>query len=91
MPPLPGPPMRAYRPHHPHHPSHHGNSTVRANSYSKRQNEPSGPPVTVFVGNITERAPDAMIRHILAACGHVVSWKRVQGKTDIKGKPGKVK
>ncbi|KAJ9588357.1 hypothetical protein L9F63_018283, partial [Diploptera punctata] len=78
MPPLPGPPMRPYRPHHPHHPPHHGNSTVRANSYSKRQNEPSGPPVTVFVGNITERAPDAMIRHILAACGHVVSWKRVQ-------------
>lgn len=78
MPPLPGPPMRPYRPHHPHHPPH-GNSGIRANSYSKRQHEPSGPPVTVFVGNITERAPDAMIRHILAACGHVVSWKRVQG------------
>ncbi|GLV45567.1 uncharacterized protein CBL_02587 [Carabus blaptoides fortunei] len=37
-----------------------------------------GPPVTVFVGNITEKAPDAMIRHILAACGHVISWKRVK-------------
>lgn len=25
-----------------------------------------------------ERAPDVMIRHILGACGHVLSWKRVQ-------------
>ena len=24
---------------------------------------PAGPPVTVFVGNITEKAPDAMIRY----------------------------
>lgn len=77
MPPMPGPPMRPFRPHHPHHPPH-ATTGLRPNSYSKRQHEPSGPPVTVFVGNITERAPDAMIRHILAACGHVVSWKRVQ-------------
>lgn len=42
---------------------------------------PTGPPVTVFVGNITERAPDAMIRHLLTTCGPVVSWKRVQGAT----------
>lgn len=40
---------------------------------------PKGPPVTVFVGNITEKAPDLMIRQILATCGHVMSWKRVQG------------
>lgn len=87
MPPMPGPPMRTFRPH-PHMPHHQApptstanttNNTARPNSFSKRQHvEPSGPPVTVFVGNITERAPDAMIRHILAACGHVVSWKRVQ-------------
>ena len=44
----------------------------------KRERE-TGPPVTVFVGNIMDRAPDVMIRHILGACGHVVSWKRVQG------------
>ena len=42
---------------------------------------PSGPAVTVFVGNITERAPDAMVRHLLTTCGPVVSWKRVQGAT----------
>lgn len=47
-------------------------------SYSQRI-ESSGPAVTVFVGNITERAPDIMIRHILNACGPVLSWKRVQG------------
>ena len=40
-----------------------------------------GPPVTVFVGNITERAPDAMVRHLLTTCGPVISWKRVQGAT----------
>ena len=41
----------------------------------------AGPPVTVFVGNITERAQDAMIRLLLNACGPVLSWKRVQGAT----------
>nr|CAD7427223.1 unnamed protein product [Timema monikensis] len=84
-PPLPPmPPMRQFRPH-PNHNMHHNNSgggggggNIRPNSFTKRQQEPPGPPVTVFVGNITERAPDAMIRHILSACGHVVSWKRVQ-------------
>merc|ERR1712045_813906 len=40
-----------------------------------------GPPVTVFVGNITEKAQDAMIRHLLNTCGPVNSWKRVQGAT----------
>lgn len=40
---------------------------------------PSGPPVTVFVGNITERWPDGMIRQLLATCGQVLNWKRVQG------------
>ena len=47
-------------------------------TYSKRV-ESSGPAVTVFVGNITERAPDVMIRQILNTCGPVLSWKRVQG------------
>jgi len=42
---------------------------------------PTGPAVTVFVGNITERAPDAMVRHLLTTCGNVLSWKRVQGAT----------
>merc|ERR1719225_1675329 len=42
---------------------------------------PTGPAVTIFVGNITERAPDAMVRHLLTTCGPVISWKRVQGAT----------
>ncbi|XP_038217028.1 RNA-binding protein 25-like [Zerene cesonia] len=36
-----------------------------------------GPAVTVFIGNISSRAPDAMIRALLGACGAVASWKRV--------------
>ncbi|KAL1442744.1 hypothetical protein MTO96_030649 [Rhipicephalus appendiculatus] len=43
------------------------------------ENTSKGPPVTVFVGNITERASDNLIRLILQRCGTVVSWKRVQG------------
>lgn len=45
---------------------------------TRRRERENGPPVTVFVGNIMDRAPDIMIRQILGACGHVVSWKRVQ-------------
>ena len=41
--------------------------------------EASGsPPVTVFVGNISERAQDAMVRSVLACCGPLINWKRVQ-------------
>lgn len=39
----------------------------------------SFPPTTVFVGNITERASDVMVRQLLAKCGPVNNWKRVQG------------
>lgn len=45
-------------------------------------NKPPGekPPVTkVFVGNISERAPDPMMRQMLQRCGTVISWKRVEG------------
>ena len=45
---------------------------------NRRRERETGPPVTVFVGNIMDKAPDVMIRHILGACGHVLSWKRVQ-------------
>jgi len=38
-----------------------------------------GPTITVFVGNITERASDMLIRQMLSKCGLVNSWKRVQG------------
>lgn len=54
------------------------NHGMKPPSYSKRL-ESSGPAVTVFVGNITEKAPDVMVRHILNTCGNVHSWKRVQG------------
>lgn len=36
-----------------------------------------GPIITVFVGNISERAPDGMIKKILQTAGPVVNWKRV--------------
>lgn len=36
-----------------------------------------GPIITVFVGNISERAPEGMIKKILATVGTVISWKRV--------------
>ena len=45
----------------------------------KRTVPEAGPPITVFVGNIVEHAPDMMIRQILSTCGHVISWKRIQG------------
>ena len=46
-------------------------------------NEGVGPTVTVFVGNITDRAPDNMMRQVLQHCGSVVSWKRVQGASGV--------
>ncbi|GFY67867.1 RNA-binding protein 25 [Trichonephila inaurata madagascariensis] len=45
----------------------------------EHQESPKGPPVTVFVGNITDRAPDNLVRQILQRCGIVLNWKRVQG------------
>ena len=42
-----------------------------------------GPSVTVFVGNITDRAPDNMIRQHPQHCGSVISWKRVQGASGV--------
>lgn len=54
------------------------NMRSEAPAMRPRRERETGPPVTVFVGNIMDRAPDIMIRQILGACGHVVSWKRVQ-------------
>lgn len=42
-----------------------------------QQNEPEGPLITVFVGNISEKVPDTMIKRILDTCGTVINWKRV--------------
>ncbi|XP_033504244.1 RNA-binding protein 25b isoform X2 [Epinephelus lanceolatus] len=46
---------------------------------AKESDENSGPTTTVFVGNISEKASDMLIRQLLAKCGIVLSWKRVQG------------
>lgn len=51
----------------------------RATRKNFRPPTPSEPPITVFVGNISEKASEAMVRHILATCGNIASWKRVQG------------
>ncbi|KAK7104388.1 RNA-binding protein 25-like isoform X2 [Littorina saxatilis] len=45
----------------------------------KESMEEKPPVTTVFVGNISERAPDMMIKQMLQRCGNVLSWKRVQG------------
>merc|ERR1712050_69804 len=37
------------------------------------------PVTTVFIGNISDRAPDHMVKQMLQRCGNVLSWKRVQG------------
>lgn len=65
-------PLRPYRPHNQQRSQNRQRPTLIPQVIT-------GPTVTVFVGNITDKAPDQMIRHILAACGTVVSWKRVQG------------
>lgn len=44
-----------------------------------KDDDSSGPTTTVFVGNISEKASDMLIRQLLAKCGLVLSWKRVQG------------
>lgn len=46
---------------------------------TKEADENSGPTTTVFVGNISEKASDMLIRQLLSKCGLVLSWKRVQG------------
>uniref|UniRef100_A0A671YLF9 RNA binding motif protein 25 n=1 Tax=Sparus aurata TaxID=8175 RepID=A0A671YLF9_SPAAU len=49
--------------------------TIRA----KDIDDSGGPTTTVFVGNISEKASDMLVRQLLAKCGIVLSWKRVQG------------
>ncbi|KAM4690981.1 RNA-binding protein 25 isoform 1-T2 [Rhinophrynus dorsalis] len=46
---------------------------------NKDLDDSSGPTTTVFVGNISDKASDMLIRQLLAKCGLVLSWKRVQG------------
>ncbi|KAM6912861.1 RNA-binding protein 25 [Xenentodon cancila] len=46
---------------------------------AKDADDSGGPTTTVFVGNISEKASDMLVRQLLAKCGIVLSWKRVQG------------
>uniref|UniRef100_A0A3Q1FAC3 RNA binding motif protein 25 n=1 Tax=Acanthochromis polyacanthus TaxID=80966 RepID=A0A3Q1FAC3_9TELE len=46
---------------------------------AKDAEDGGGPTTTVFVGNISEKASDMLVRQLLAKCGIVLSWKRVQG------------
>lgn len=41
--------------------------------------KPLGPSVTVFVGKISDKAPDSLVRQFLSKCGYVNVWKRVDG------------
>ncbi|XP_049613084.1 RNA-binding protein 25b isoform X1 [Syngnathus scovelli] len=54
-------------------PIHRKDPLIRA------KDDEAGPTTTVFVGNISEKASDMLIRQLLAKCGIVLSWKRVQG------------
>lgn len=49
------------------------------NAQANKKPISNGPSITVFVGNITERASDMLIRQLLSKCGSVNNWKRVQG------------
>ncbi|CAF2819489.1 unnamed protein product [Rotaria sp. Silwood2] len=59
-----------------------GMPTATNGTHKPTENEKKNRPqtlTTVFVGSISERAPDAMIKRMLHNCGTVVNWKRVQG------------
>lgn len=57
---------------------------------NRRHAVSNGPTITVFVGNITERAADNLVKQILQKCGSVVGWKRVQGASGkLQGKANK--
>ena len=46
---------------------------------AQQQQQENVKTVTVFVGSITDRASDSLIRQMLMKCGAVHTWKRVQG------------
>uniref|UniRef100_A0A915BZI4 RNA-binding protein 25 n=3 Tax=Parascaris TaxID=6254 RepID=A0A915BZI4_PARUN len=56
------------------------NSQRMAAPAAPQPKPPEKPPVTtVFVGNITEKCGNELIRSILSECGAVATWKRIQG------------
>lgn len=40
-------------------------------------------PITVFIGNITDKASDLLIQQILIKCGLILNWKRAKGLGNI--------
>jgi len=54
-------------------------ATQDNNSQFRKPKPAPGTTITVFVGNITDRASDMLIRQLLSKCGTVNNWKRVQG------------
>ncbi|CAF0775533.1 unnamed protein product [Didymodactylos carnosus] len=56
-----------------------GGHSKQKSDNEKSHNKERPPTTTVFVGNISDRAPDAMIKRMLQHCGGVINWKRVQG------------
>jgi len=72
-------PVMTFQTHHrvrPHYNNHNNNPGVV-------QPIPGQPTTTVFIGNISERVPDNLIKQVLIKCGPIISWKRVQ---DASGK-----
>ncbi|VDK51066.1 unnamed protein product [Anisakis simplex] len=56
------------------------NSQRMAAPTAPQSKPPEKPPVTtVFVGNITDKCSNELIRSILSECGAVATWKRIQG------------
>ncbi|KAI4793766.1 hypothetical protein KUCAC02_032509 [Chaenocephalus aceratus] len=52
---------------------------IKKDPIMRASDDNGGPTTTVFVGNISEKASDMLVRQLLAKCGIVLSWKRVQG------------
>ncbi|XP_022668125.1 RNA-binding protein 25-like isoform X2 [Varroa jacobsoni] len=77
MPPMPPhPPER--RPPRPQFPKNSSKS-----SSGQQPADDKNQTITVFVGNITERATDGLVRAVLAKCGFIANWKRAHGANNI--------
>lgn len=56
------------------------NNTQREQTEPEELESPlknNGPVITVFIGNISEKVSEKMIKKILATVGRVINWKRV--------------
>ncbi|XP_055015698.1 RNA-binding protein 25 [Boleophthalmus pectinirostris] len=53
--------------------------TKAGSDAAKSTDADDAPTTTVFVGNISDKVSDLLVRQLLAKCGVVLNWKRVQG------------